>query len=117
MNLIRNGPKVSFKTGRYRSFKRRIFSVTKSAVPMCQPTCCFTSWQMFNTNGKDVLPAEKINNIIYLFTCDCGHRYVGKTTQRLEERVKQHVPGDLVQQVTQSAVTQEEAGTAKEEWR
>ena len=87
------------------SFKRRIFSVTKSAVPMCQPTCCFTSRQMFNTNRKDVLPAEKISNIIYLFTCDCGHRYVGKTTQRLEERVKQHVPEDLVQQVTQSAVT------------
>ena len=80
-------------------------SVTKSAVPMCQPTCCFTSRQMFNTNRKDVLPAEKICNIIYFFTCNCDHRYVGKTTQRLEERVKQHVPGDLVQQVTQSAST------------
>ena len=56
---------------------------------------------MFSTSKKDVLPAEKVSNVIYLFTCECGHRYIGKTTQRMEERVKQHVPNELVKHVAQ----------------
>ena len=83
------------------AFKNRICTTTKNAVPTCKPICCFTSRQMFSTSKKDVLPAEKISNVIYLFTCECGHRYVGKTTQRMEERVKQHVPNELVKHVAQ----------------
>ena len=38
-------------------------------------------------------------NVIYVFTCACGHKYVGKTTQRLGDRMKQHIPDSLVQLV------------------
>ena len=41
---------------------------------------------------KDVLPALYSSNIIYLFHCDCDSRYVGCTSQRLVDRMKQHVP-------------------------
>ena len=40
---------------------------------------------------KDVLPAHHRNNVIYQFVCDCDSWYVGRTSQRLQERIKQHV--------------------------
>ena len=53
---------------------------------------------MLSTGRKDRLPAEQLStcNVIYLYNCVCGHNYVGRTTQRLEERIKQHVPASLL---------------------
>ena len=41
---------------------------------------------------KDVLPASQQSNIVYEFSCHCDSRYVGRTSQRLQDRIKQHVP-------------------------
>ena len=82
------------------SFKSRIRHVTRRAVPWCNPICCFTSRNMFNTSNKDVLPIANLSNVIYLFDCGCGHSYIGRTTQRLGERVKQHVPAGLTHSTT-----------------
>ena len=41
---------------------------------------------------KDVLPANQRSMVIYEYVCHCVSRYVGRTTQRLQERIKQHVP-------------------------
>ena len=35
------------------------------------------------------------SNVIYQFLCHCDSRYVGRTSQRLEERIKQHVPRSI----------------------
>ena len=40
---------------------------------------------------KNVLPAHHYNDIIYQFVCHCNSRYIGPTSQRLQERIKQHV--------------------------
>ena len=40
---------------------------------------------------KDVLPALQKSNVIYQFSCHCDSRYVGRTSQRLQDRIKQHV--------------------------
>ena len=46
---------------------------------------------------KDVLPTPHSSNIIYLFECrNCEARYVGKTSQHLITRIKQHVPRYLL---------------------
>ena len=34
--------------------------------------------------------------VIYLFTCACGHKCIGKTAQRLDDRMKHHIPESLV---------------------
>ena len=34
-------------------------------------------------------------NVIYQFVCHCDSRYVGCTSQCLEERIKQHVPRSI----------------------
>ena len=50
---------------------------------------------MFRSAVKDRIPTHQISNVIYLFKCRCGRRYVGKTTQRLEAGIAQHVPAKL----------------------
>ena len=40
---------------------------------------------------KDVLPSHHHSNVIYYFVCHYDSRYVGRTSQRLEKRIKQHV--------------------------
>ena len=43
--------------------------------------------------------------VIYEYVCHCDSRYVGRTTQRLQERIKQHVPKAIRQKTT---LTQEQ---------
>ena len=65
------------------------------AYPMCQAKVCFSSTPLLKSGIKDRIPTHQLSNVIYLFECRCGSRYVGKTTQRLEARIKQHVPAVL----------------------
>ena len=54
---------------------------------------------------KDVLTAHQRSMVIYEYVCHCDSRYVGRTTQRLQERIKQHVPKAIRQKTT---LTQEQ---------
>ena len=40
------------------------------------------------------LPHKKFS-VVYEFTCQCDSGYVGRTTQRLEDIIKQHVPSNI----------------------
>ena len=46
---------------------------------------------------KNVLPAFYQSNIVYQFLCHFDSRYVGRTSQRLQQRIKQHVPKTILQ--------------------
>ena len=84
-------------------FKRKIMHLASTFAPQCSAIWCFTPKKMLSTTNKDVLPMTAFINVIYLFTCACGHRYIGKTTQRLGDRMKQHIPDSLVQLVSPTA--------------
>ena len=46
---------------------------------------------------KDRLPTLSQSNLIYLYECrNCGKRYVGRTEQRLADRIDQHVPKHII---------------------
>ena len=79
------------------SFHKQIDGVTKSVAPWCSLVCSFTSRNAFATARKDVLSMENVSNVVYLFNCDCGHSYIGRTSMRLGERMRQHVPKSLEQ--------------------
>ena len=53
-------------------------------------TCC----------QKRCVPANQRSMVIYEYVCHCDSRYVGRTTQRLQERIKQHVPKAIRQKNT-----------------
>ena len=58
-----------------------------------------TSKRMLPLARKDVLPAIQKSFAIYEYKCHCDSRYVGQTSQRLQDRIKQHVPQWLRQQL------------------
>ena len=68
----------------------------KTAVDSCYGSVStrlvFTSKCMLPVARKDVLPAIQKSFVIYEYKCHCDSRYVGRTSQRLQDRIKQHVP-------------------------
>ena len=62
---------------------------------LCRTTCYFYDPTALSSNKKDVLPSHHHSNVIYHFVCHCNSRYVGRTSQRLEELIKQHVPKSI----------------------
>ena len=52
----------------------------------------FTSCPLLPAIKKDVLPASLSSNVVYNFLCHCDSRYVGRTSQRLQVKIRQHVP-------------------------
>ena len=59
------------------------------------PLVIFTTKRAFSGRAKDVLPQLSKSFVVYEFRCCCGQTYVGKTTQRLSERILQHIPNKL----------------------
>ena len=84
------------------SMDRKRFDKVRKADHVCREalllfrwtTCCFYDPTALTSN-KDVLPSHHQNNVIYQFVFRCDSRYVGRTSQRLEERIKQHIPKSI----------------------
>ena len=78
------------------TLKQRVQHAAQSVYWSVAVKVCFTSKPMFRSSHKDCLPSHLLSNVIYHFQCPCGSGYVGKTTQRLETRIQQHVPASLI---------------------
>ena len=64
---------------------RTVFS-TKKILPKCR---------------KDVLPSQSVSNVVYQFSCKhCDSVYVGRTSRRLDDRIREHVPRALIKLYT-----------------
>ena len=72
----------------YAAVKRCFFSV--------EPRVIFNTRQLLPATKKDVLPSHLHSNVIYQFVCHCDSWCVGRTSQRLEERITQHVPRSII---------------------
>ena len=81
----------------------------KSAKQNCygavSPCLIFSSQCMLPAVKKNVLPANQKSMAIYEYVCHRDSQYVGRTTQRLQERIKQNVPKAIRQKNT---LTQEQ---------
>ena len=60
-----------------------------------EPLVVYSTNELLSTTNKDVLPASQKSNVIYQFSCHCDSRYVGRTSQRLQDRIKQHIPKSI----------------------
>ena len=78
---------------------------TKRAVQNCYGAVLPRFQWMLPAAKKNVLPANQRSMVIYEYACHCDSRYVGRTTQRLQERIKQHAPKAIRQKTT---LTQEQ---------
>ena len=78
------------------SIARNIASVTRLAYYAADVKVVYSTVHAFNLK-KDVLPSHQRSNLIYEFECrNCDNRYVGRTFQRLNARIRQHVPLHLL---------------------
>ena len=55
-----------------------------------EPCFVYSTNELLSTTNKDVLPALQKSNVIYKFSCHCDSRYVGRTSQRPQDGIKQH---------------------------
>ena len=66
------------------------------AIDRCHSTVdsrvIFESHRMLPEVQKDVKTAINLSNVVYEFACECDARYVGRTSQRLVDRMRQHIP-------------------------
>ena len=61
----------------------------------CSKTSCtvlFFTRKMLPTIRKNVVPTKQQSIIVYQYVCRRDCRYVGRTSQRLHDRMKQHIP-------------------------
>ena len=81
-----------------------MFICFKTAVESCcgsvSTRLVFTSKRMLPVTRKDVLPTTRKSSVIQEYKCHCDSRYVGRTSQQLQDCIKQHVPHWLRQQLT-----------------
>ena len=56
----------------------------------------FTTKAAFYSIHKDVLPIFNQSLLIYKLKCWCNSTYIGRTSQRLDVRVRQHVPRGIL---------------------
>ena len=91
------------------SASQQLEHVIKSSVQNCYggvpPRLIFSNQCMLPAAKKDVLPATQRSMSIYEYMCYCDGRYVRRTTQRLQERIKLHVLKAIKQRAT---LTQEQ---------
>ena len=76
-------------------FERQNTSTVKRCFFSVEPLVIFNTRQLLPAIKKDMLPSHYHSTAIYQFVCHCDCRYVGRTSQRLEERIKQHVPRSI----------------------
>ena len=93
-------------------YKKQITSTVNGCYPFVKPMVVFTTRTVFSGRAKDVLPTTLKSNVVYLFTCSCGLTYVGRTSQCLAERIKQHIPRDLLQRRTRAGVMVKQTDSA-----
>ena len=67
-----------------------------SAIEDCyravQPRIIFSTKKILPAIYKDNVPTTQQSMVVYQYVCRCDCRYVGRTTLRLQDRIKPHVP-------------------------
>ena len=71
---------------------RKLHQSLKSTFTTATLRSRFTTTPVLNLSLKDKVPAHDHSMLVYSFSCCCSEEYVGRTTRRLSERIKEHHP-------------------------
>ena len=81
-------------------FEKQITSALKRCFFSIEAHVGFMTRQLLPATKKDVLPFHHQRNVIYQFVCHCDSQYVGRMSQCIEERIKQHIPKSIAKPPT-----------------
>ena len=76
-------------------FERNIKRYVTACFNAAALRVSYSTTSRMNFSLKSPLPTPSRSKVIYLFQCLCEKRYVGRTEQRLADRIKQHVPAAI----------------------
>ena len=76
-------------------FQKQVESAVKQCFSAVESRVVYSANEVLSATNTDVLPVLQKSNVIYSFSCHCDSRYVGCTSQRLQDRIKQYVPKSL----------------------
>ena len=76
-------------------FENQINKAITSCFYAVKPSVVYNTKVMLPSAKKDSVPTTQKSCVVYEFSCRCDARYVGRTTQRLADRIKQHVPTSI----------------------
>ena len=60
-----------------------------------KPRVVYNTTIMLASAKTNCVPTTQTSCVVYEFSCRCEARYVGRTTQRLADRIKQHLPTSI----------------------
>ena len=83
----------------FTNLEKEVKIAVKSCYCFVNTRLVFTSKCMLPVARKDVLSTTQKSLVIYEYKYHCDSRYVGRTSQWLQDRIKQHVPQWLRQQL------------------
>ena len=73
-------------------FENHINNSITTCFYAVKPHVLYNTRVMLPSTKKDCIPITQKSWVVYEFSCQCEAWYVGCTTQRLANRIKQHVP-------------------------
>ena len=76
-------------------FEKQVKFAAKQCFSAVEPRVVYSTNELVSATNKDVLPALQKSSVICQFSCLCDSRYVGRTSQRLQDRIKLHVPKSI----------------------
>ena len=76
-------------------FEKQIKKAITKCYATVSPRLVFSSRKIIPSIRKDSVPTTQNSLVVYEYSCRCDARYVGRTSQRLCDRVKQHVPSSI----------------------
>ena len=74
---------------------RRLFRAIRSAFASTTLKSWSTTSVLFSLNLKDKVPSHDQSMVVYSFSCCCAAEYIGRTTRRLSQRIREHHPAWL----------------------
>ena len=74
---------------------RRLFRAIRSTFASATLKSWFTTSALFSLNLKDKVPSHDQSMVVYSFSCCCAAEYIGRTTRRLSQRIREHHPAWL----------------------
>ena len=91
-----NQGSISEKSRNFKHFTcPKLGDLQKKTYGAVDPRVIFSTKKILPAVHKDVLPTTQQSMIVYQYVCHCDCRYVGRTTQRLQDRINQHIPKSI----------------------
>ena len=76
-------------------FANQINKAIASCSHAVNPRVVYSTRVMLPSAEEDSVPTTQKGCVVYQFSCRCEAPYVGRTAQRLADRIKQHVPTSI----------------------